>query len=135
MTNPTQEKRFCSIYITHEALDPSAISAQLGIAADKAFKKGDLHQAGDRTVAYPHGTWSVESSQHLNSDTLQDHLRFIAELVRQKAPALQQISAAGYPVRARIYWTLGDDVLSAALDPYDLAAVCAVVSGVDLSVV
>ena len=134
MTTSHKVVRSCSIYVSHETLDPQAISAQLGVTADKAFKKGDLHQVNGKAIGYPHGVWAVESLQHVHSDSLEDHLKFIAEFARQKAPVLKAISASGYPVRARIYWDLGADVLSAAIDPDDLAMVCGVVSGVDLSV-
>ncbi|MFB9269000.1 DUF4279 domain-containing protein [Bradyrhizobium erythrophlei] len=135
MTTTHKIVRSCSVYISHETLDPQAISAELGVTADKAFKKGDLHQVNCKATAYPHGVWVVESAQHVRSDSLEHHLRFIADFARQKASVLQRISASGYPVRARVYWDLGDDVLSAALDPDDLAAVCRVVSSIDLSVV
>ena len=84
MAASQKSMRFCSIYISHETLDPQAISAQIGVTADKAFKKGDLHQVNGKATARPHGTWSVESSQHVRSDNLEDHLRFIAEFARQK---------------------------------------------------
>lgn len=81
------------------------------------------------------GIWSIESSTTLDSDDLAEHVHFLAKFIEAHRAGISALRNEGFAVRARIFWELGDEVLSTSLDPQDLATIAACVDGLDLSVV
>lgn len=124
--------RSCSIFVADRDLDPDDISSRIGSPPDRSHKRGDLLLG--KSVPTHQGLWEVDSAAHLASDELGKHVAFIAGFVEKHRSSLIGLREAGLSVRARIFWDLGDEVLSAVLDPHDLFLISRVIEGFDVSV-
>lgn len=125
--------RSCSIEITGHDLDPDEVTRRLGVLAGVSYRRGEVRQGSNAPAIQ--GAWVADSETHVGADTLEPHIAWAADFTRQHRSALIGLRESGLAVRARIFWDLGDEVLSASLCPHDLAAIAACVEGIELSVV
>lgn len=129
-----RSRRYCSLYIAREDLDPDIISSYLG-APDCAHQMGDEFVVNGKTKTRVQGSWSIQSSEHVSSNELADHVQYIASFISGKSARFEALAVMGYQFRLRIFWDLRDEVLSAVLPAHLLTEICKVAVAVDLSVV
>ena len=72
-------KRSCSLEIVSKDLEPRRVSEIVEIQPDKEHRRGDLQQSGTPRFQ---GVWVIDSSYHITSVELADHLAYIEEFVR-----------------------------------------------------
>jgi hypothetical protein len=125
--------RSCSIEVTGHDLEPDEVTRRLGTPPARSYRRGDIRQPSG--IPAFQGAWVSDSKKHVGTGTLEQHVAWAADFARQHCSALIGLRESGLAVRARIFWDLGNEVLSASLCPHDLAAIAACVEGVDLSVV
>jgi hypothetical protein len=125
--------RSCSIEITGSDLEPDEVTHRLGTPAAKSYRRGDIRQPS----SFPafQGAWVADSEKHVGMGTLEQHIAWAADFARQHRTALTGLRESGLAVRARIFWDLGEEVLSASLCPHDLAAIATCVESIELSIV
>lgn len=125
--------RSCSIEVTGHDLEPDEVTRRLGTPAARSYRREDIRQPSN--VPAFQGAWVTDSEKHVGIGTLEQHIAWAADFARQHRSALIGLRESGLTVRARIFWDLGDEVLSASLCPHNLAAIAACVESVELSVV
>jgi hypothetical protein len=79
----TAAKTFVTLRFAGDDLDPADISNVLPIKPTRAHRKGEMFFAGPRagTLRGRTGIWYLATDKFLDSDRLDDHLRFVHDLL------------------------------------------------------
>jgi hypothetical protein len=82
-TTKTDRKAFVTLRFAGEELDPRAISAILPVEPTRAHRKGEAFASGEHagTLRGRTGVWFLATDRLVGSDCLDDHLRFVRDLV------------------------------------------------------
>lgn len=78
-------------------LDPDEISALLGLAADKAHRRGDprISSTGRRCSDFSAGLWRITAAAH-SSAPLASHLEDLLRRLKGRAEAIQELKSRGF---------------------------------------
>ena len=81
-----------------EDLQPDAVSAAMGVGADRSHKKGDLVRARKPGVRKS-GYWSITSSEHMaGTDEINKHIAWLVGIVTPRRPLLLSYQKGGWTV-------------------------------------
>jgi hypothetical protein len=82
-TTKSDRKAFVTLRFAGEELDPRAISAILPVEPTRAHRKGEAFASGEHagTLRGRTGVWFLATDRLVGSDCLDDHLRFVRDLV------------------------------------------------------
>lgn len=70
---------YCVFGVFDEHLDPDEVTHTLGVQPDRVARKGDRPRRSQ--VSIKKGLWAKDSSLHVDSDCLDDHLRWMMDLI------------------------------------------------------
>lgn len=81
----TDRKTFVTLRFAGDALDPREISEILPVEPTRAHRKGEEFFAGPHAgiLRGRTGIWFLATDKHVPSDDLDDHLRFVRNLLYQ----------------------------------------------------
>ena len=88
--------------IIHPALDPDALSQQLGLRASWAWRKGQPHSR--RNIPSRTGIWGLDTEGILTSRDLRRHLDWLLDQLEPKAEVLQDLRVQGYTMDIFCLW-------------------------------
>src|SRR5438874_1914974 len=90
----TDRKAFVTLRFAGDELDPREISAILPVKPTRAHRKGEEFFAGPNAgnLRGRTGIWFLATDDLVHSDDLQDHLRFVQELLYPEPSDRQRIS-------------------------------------------
>lgn len=74
-TGAKYPQNYCALYVYGEDLEPEEVTRTLGVQPDHAARKGDKPRGSH--VPIRKGLWAKISSQYVDSDCLDDHIRWI----------------------------------------------------------
>ena len=83
-------------------LDPEAVTACLGISPTWRRRRGEARRI---TETWRHGFWELESSAHVQSEDLAEHLRWVADQIEPVAHTLSRfLAGSGTEMEIRCAW-------------------------------
>jgi hypothetical protein len=87
-----------TLRIIADALDAEAVSVEMGLAADRSHKKGEVR--GVRTpVVQKNGYWSITSSKHIAASVdTNEHILWLVEAVAPRLNVLSTYRGRGWLV-------------------------------------
>jgi hypothetical protein len=88
--------------IIHPALDPDAISQQLGLRSSWAWRKGQPR--GRHNIPSRSGIWGLDTAGVLTSRDLRRHLDWLLDQLEPKAEVLQELRGQGYAMDVFCLW-------------------------------
>jgi len=97
-----------SFSIAGDELDPPFWTAYFGVAPDTSIAKGQRFMTpSGRLSSVPGrtGIWGIKSQQHVQSDALEPHLRYLIDrLALPRADLRERLEHAGAQMRFFCYW-------------------------------
>lgn len=125
-----------SFRIHSDRLDPTEVTAQLGLIPDMAYIKGELSPPGSvtgRSYPYRTGMWLVETPLPRTAE-LDAHLRALLDLLGSKVAMIHAFKAQGYTIDFYCGLFLESDNEGLALSAETLARVAALGAELDLDI-
>lgn len=99
---------FASFTISGTTVQPAFWTKYFGLSPDIAITKGDPISdptGQNRAMTRRTGVWGIESKRHVDSDSLEPHLRHLVERLALPRPDLRQhVEEAGARMRFFCYW-------------------------------
>ncbi|WP_233802788.1 DUF4279 domain-containing protein [Paraburkholderia sp. HP33-1] len=99
---------FASFTISGDKVQPAFWTKYFGVSPDIAITKGDPVRdptGQNRALTRRTGVWGIDSTQHIQSDFLEPHLRHLVErLALPRADLRELVEQAGAGMRFFCYW-------------------------------
>ncbi len=99
---PTCERTYATLRIYPEALDPSDVTARLGIEPSDWQRQGESRKPGDRPAKL-HG-WFLSSEGAVESRDVRRHLDWLLARLTPRADAVVALQAEGCRMDVSCFW-------------------------------
>lgn len=76
---------FATLVVSGDEVNPDTVSQALGLSPSEAFKAGDAYSRGH---VRKHGMWALSSQDHVVSEDLEDHVRWLLDRIEPVQAAL-----------------------------------------------
>jgi hypothetical protein len=100
----TCRETHATLRMYHEDLDPDAVSRELGLAPERAFRRGEHHSRTAPHLVRRFGGWFLTSRGAVDSKDVRRHLDWLLDQLEPRSDALRRLQGAGFRMDVSCYW-------------------------------
>jgi hypothetical protein len=101
---PTCEETYVTLRVYHDAADPAAVTARLGLEPSDFQCAGGTYERRGVTRTYPISGWFLCSEGKVDSYDSEKHLRWLLDQLGTRGAALDTLRAQGWTMDIACMW-------------------------------